>query len=103
MICSARLAAEWLHDHRSNFSGQFAAPQILFMSDTAIEMKFKELCNRGVTCEELRDWTLFNFDSASDLALFDDYCRQHNWAINVALHGEGYISEFISGSFDNDE
>jgi hypothetical protein len=87
--CKSRLVACWLQDNIDNVADFISFPVVLQISVEFINTKFEGMFLQGITYEERRELTLFDFKSDTDSKVYDDYCRQNDLKVNVARKGRG--------------
>jgi hypothetical protein len=78
------------------FASAVDIPWIAETSEQVVQQQVNSLFQSDTAYEDVRDWTLMNFNNKEDINIFLNARNAEGWLVNVCLNGMDYIADNVN-------
>jgi hypothetical protein len=95
-VYDTRKAATWVFANTHMFASAVDIPWIAETSEQVVQQQVSSSFQSDTAYEDVRDWTLMNFNNQDDIKIFLNARNAQGWLVNVCLYGMDYIAHNVN-------
>jgi hypothetical protein len=95
-VYDTRKAAAWASANRHMFASAVDIPWIAETSEHVVQQQVNSLFQSETAYEDVRDWTVMNFNNKEDINIFLNARNAEGWLVYVCLNGMDNIADNVN-------